>query len=407
MKLNLEKFPLMGDQITQKLFQTFEKHGVYPRFVGGCVRDAILGVEAYDIDIAVPIPPDEIIYILTTDDIDSIPTGYEFGTITAVLEGRPFQITSLREDWETDGRHPRVTFGTDWEEDAARRDFTVNALYAERDGTVIDYFGGIEDLEAGIIRFVGDPDMRIREDYLRILRYFRFLAWYGHGPIEPQALQACATHHHGLKGLSRERIGHEFMKLLSAPKPLLSLTLLHQKSLDSFVVPQPLNLKAIEALLAFGEPTSVMCRLAALSLPNIDVKGASTALRLSRDQRQYLHDCVMRLDSYPSSERTIYRNLYQDGVSLFKDFTLLSLCVGSLSASASIQREAFKIAASWHSPTFPIQGKDLVDMGVIAGPKLGELLKACESWWIDQGFFPDREACLAWVRDAESQEKSK
>ena len=407
MKLDLENFPLLGDHITQKLFQTFEKQGVHPRFVGGCVRDAILGVAAHDIDIAVPIPPDEIIYILTTGEINSIPTGYDFGTITAVLEGRPFQITSLREDWETDGRHPRVTYGTDWEEDAARRDFTINALYAERDGTVIDYFGGVEDLEAGIIRFVGDPDMRIREDYLRILRYFRFLAWYGHGPLEPEALTACATHHHGLKDLSRERIGHEFMKLLSAPKPLLSLTLLHQKSLDSFIVPQPLNLKAIEALLAFEEPSSTMCRLAALSLPDIDVKGLSTALRLSRENKQYLHDCVMRLEAYPSSERTIYRNLYQDGVALFKDFTLLSLCLRSLSSSPSILYEAFKIAASWHPPTFPIQGKDLVDMGIIAGPKLGELLKACESWWIDQGFSPDREACLGWVRNAEAVDKSK
>lgn len=400
MKLNLENFPLMGDQVTQQLFQIFADHRVLVRFVGGCVRDAVLGIAAHDIDIAAPIPPDQIIDILTKAQVHVIPTGYDFGTITAVVHGRSFQITSLRQDWETDGRRARVMYGTDWEADALRRDFTINALYADRDGTIYDYFEGLGDLKAGIIRFVGDAHQRIQEDYLRILRYFRFLSWYGHGPIHPEAMQACTAHSHGLKGLSRERVGHEFLKLLAAPSPLSSLILMNQAGLDPFILPHPLNLKAIEVLLNFEETSNVLCRLAALSLPQIDDKGLAEALRLSREQKQYLHDCALRLGGYPSSEKTIYRNLYQDGVELFKDLTLLSLALRPLSSTPSILREALKIAASWKSPSFPLKGKDLVEAGVKPGPKLGELLTLCEAWWIDQEFRPDREACLQWIANS-------
>jgi tRNA nucleotidyltransferase/poly(A) polymerase len=399
MKLDLTHFPLMGDAITQKLFQIFGDEGVIARFVGGCVRDAILDIAAQDIDLAVPIPPDDIIFILTKANINVIPTGYDFGTITAVIEDRPFQVTSLREDWETDGRHTRVTYGKDWEQDAARRDFTINALYADADGTVYDYFGGLEDLKFGIIRFVGDAHQRIQEDFLRILRYFRFLAWYGHGPVNLEAMQACTAHNKGLKGLSRERIGHEFLKLLAAPMPLSSLLLMNKSGLTPFLLPQPLNLTALEALLNFEKVPKVMCRLAALSLPEIHIDETTKALRLSREQKQYLKYCHDRLESYPSSERTIYRNLYQDGVSLFQDLTMLSLTLRPLSSTPSILEAALKISASWKHPTFPIQGKDLVGMGVKPGPKLGDLLKLCEEWWIDQNFRPDRDDCLKWIRE--------
>jgi poly(A) polymerase len=399
MKLDLKNYPLMGDEITRNLFQVFEEVGIPARFVGGCVRDAILDIAAHDIDIAVPIPPDGIMSVLTTARINLIPTGYEFGTITAVMNGRPFQITSLRQDWETDGRHPRVTYGTDWKEDAARRDFTMNALYADKDGVIYDYFKGIEDLKAGVVRFVGDSHQRIQEDYLRILRYFRFLAWYGHGPIHEEAIEACAALSQGLDKLSRERIGHEFLKLLAAPQPLSSLKFMDQAGITPFILPHAMNLEALEGLLNFEEASIPLCRLAALSLPQINDKGLAKALRLSGKQKQYLHDCANRLEDYPSSERTIYRNLYQDGVGFFKDLTMLSLALRPLSSTPSILHETLKIAASWEAPSFPLKGQDLIEMGVKAGPELGALLKDCESWWINQGFQPDREACLAWVRN--------
>lgn len=399
MKLDLTQFPLMGDDITQKLFQIFREEGVEARFVGGCVRDAVLGISAHDIDMAIPIPPDDIIYSLTKANINVIPTGYEFGTITAVLENRTFQITSLRKDWETDGRHARVTYGTDWEVDASRRDFTINALYADAEGTIYDYFHGLDDLKFGIIRFVGDAHTRIQEDYLRILRYFRFLAWHGQGPVNLEAMQACTALHHGLRDLSRERIGYEFLKLLSAPDPLSSLRLLNKAGIVPLILPNPINLDAIESLLNFEQIPKVMCRLAALSLPKIDVSAVAKSLRLSRDQKNYLQYCQSRLEYYPSSEKTIYANLYHDGVEWFEDLTRLSLTLRTTSSTRSILEATLNVSATWRHPIFPIQGKDLVGMGVKPGPKLGDLLKQCEAWWIAQNFQPNRDACLQWIRD--------
>lgn len=399
MKLDLTQFPLMGDQTTQKLFRIFSDEGVIARFVGGCVRDAVLNIAAHDIDVAVPVPPDDIISILKKDDVNVIPTGYEFGTITAVIDNRPFQITSLRQDWETDGRHPRVTYGTDWEIDASRRDFTMNALYADVNGAIYDYCGGLDDLKLGVVRFVGNAHERIQEDYLRILRYFRFLAWYGRGPIHLEAIEACTAHANGLAGLSRERIGYEFMKLLSAPDPLPSLTLMNKAQAILYILPHPMNLDALKGLLNFDHKSNVLCRLAALSLPEIDAAAITKALRLSRDQKQYLQYCHERLESYPSSQKTISRNLYLDGASRFQDFTMLSLTMRSLSSTPTILEEALKIAAAWVHPTFPIQGKDLLDLGFKPGPKIGDHLKKCEDWWIDQNFQPDRDSCLKWIQD--------
>jgi poly(A) polymerase len=398
MKLDLSHFPYMGDPVTQELFQVFARAGIIARFVGGCVRDAVLGEDAQDIDIAVPIPPDETIYHLTKPHINVVPTGYEFGTITAVIEGRAYQITSLRKDWETDGRHARVTYGTDWLEDAVRRDFTFNALYADYDGTIHDYFGGLEDLKFGIVKFVGDAHNRIQEDYLRILRYFRFLAWYGHGPVNLEAVQACTSHKQGLKDLSRERIGHEFLKLLAAPNPGASLKLMEKAGIFPYIVSQPINVQSLDVLFQFEKPNNVMRRLAALLLPLIDVNETTKSLRLSRSQKQYLQYCNSRLEAYPSSAKTIYRNLYQDGADYFQDLTMLSLTLRPLSSTSSILSEALKVAASWTPPTFPVQGKDLMGVGIKPGPKLGKLLKQCEEWWIDENFEPNKEACLKWIQ---------
>lgn len=401
MKLDLKKFPLMGGVLTQRLIQVFADTGVVARFVGGCVRDAVLGIEAHDIDMAVPVPPDEATAILTEAGIKCVPTGYDFGTLTAVVEGQSFQITSLREDWETDGRHARVIYGVDWRADAWRRDFTINALYAEADGTILDYVGGLQDLQWGIVRFVGEARQRIREDYLRILRYFRFLAWYGHGPVNVEALQACTELAQGLEGLSRERIGHEFLKLLAALAPLPSLAFMDKAGLTPFIVPHPFNLAALEALLQLekvsGAAPNALRRLAALSLPHINEEGLAKALRLSGKQKQYLQECRTRLGEYPSPESALYRNLYRDGVDLFQDLTMLGLALQPLGLAPSMVVDAFKILQDWIPPSFPVKGKDLVGMGIKPGLKLGSLLKRCEEWWIGQNFQPDREACLRWI----------
>jgi poly(A) polymerase len=402
MQIDLQKFPRMGDHITQQLFTIFEARQITMRFVGGCVRDAILGIPAHDIDMAVPIGPDETIDILTEANIKVIPTGYEFGTVTAVLNGREFQITSLRQDWETDGRYASVTYGQDWKADASRRDFTMNALYAGIDGAVFDYFDGIKDLKSGHVRFIGDAHTRIREDYLRILRYFRFLAWYGHGTTDQKAIEACQELIPGLQGLSRERIGHEFMKLLTAPSPLLSLTLLNEMSLSSYIFDLSMNLKALEYLLNFERKPKAIRRLAALCLPKIDAARIAKSLRLSSSQKKYLQQCQDRLPFYPSYspsiEKTYNRNLYLDGAEHFIDFTLLGQALKPRDTTSIMLEKARKAAASWKAPTFPLKGQDLLDLGMQADRQIGILLKSCEDWWVDHDFQPNREACLQWVQ---------
>ncbi|HEV7234450.1 MAG TPA: CCA tRNA nucleotidyltransferase, partial [Sphingorhabdus sp.] len=200
-----------------------------PRFVGGAVRDSLLGLEVSDVDLATTLLPQEVIDRLDAARIKAIPTGLDHGTVTAVADGRNYEVTTLRRDVATDGRRATVAFSTDWGEDAVRRDFTVNALYADpATGEIYDYFGGIGDLHAGIIRFIGDADLRIAEDYLRILRFFRFLARYGHGEVDASSLAACASGAHGLTALSRERIAQELTKLLILPNPVAALGLMVQ-----------------------------------------------------------------------------------------------------------------------------------------------------------------------------------
>jgi tRNA nucleotidyltransferase/poly(A) polymerase len=322
------------------------------------------------------------------------------------LDGREFQITSLRQDWETDGRYASVTYGHDWKADASRRDFTINALYAGIDGTVFDYFNGLADLKSGHIRFIGDAHTRIREDYLRILRYFRFLAWYGHGPTDQKAIEACQELSPGLEELSRERIGHEFMKLLAAPSPLLSLALLNQIGLSPYILAQSMNLKALENLLSLERRPKAIRRLAALCLPKIDAPQASKSLRLSSAQKKYLQQCQTRLPFYPSYspsiEKTYSHNLYLDGAEHFIDFTLLGQALKPRDTTLIMVEQARQAAASWKAPIFPLKGQDLLDLGHPADRQVGILLKACEDWWVDQDFQPTRDDCLQWVRERRS-----
>ena len=217
-KLDPARVEWMREASTLRLMGVLAKDGGDARFVGGVVRNTLLGLAVKDIDIATPLPPDEVMRRLKRANIRAVPTGIDHGTITAIVDGRPFEVTTLRRDVSTDGRHAAVTYTTDWREDAARRDFTINALYASADGEIFDYHGGLADLAQGRVRFIGDARARIREDYLRILRLFRFHAWYGKGDIDPDALNAVAHEKAGLAKLSGERIQQEFLRLLEAGK---------------------------------------------------------------------------------------------------------------------------------------------------------------------------------------------
>jgi poly(A) polymerase len=365
------------------------------RFVGGAVRNALLGVGVDDIDIATPLVPDEVVRRLTAADIPSVPTGITHGTITAVVDGKPFEITTLRRDVATDGRHAVVAFTTDWAEDARRRDFTLNALYAAADGEVFDVVGGIADLEAGRVRFVGDAAMRIREDYLRILRLFRFHAWYGKGEIDAEGLRAAAAEKKGLAQLSGERVQKEMLRLLAAPDPVPVLRAMAASGILEDVLPGQLSLARLEGLVKidsdyFFTPDPVL-RLAAL-LPDAQAARAIAAkLKLSNAQDERLEDVARARENIVSylSIKEVRKLLYLLGPERFKDRALLKWAEDPKPSNAMQWRALLAVADSWERPLFPLTGRNVMAAGVPEGPLIGRVLSEVEAWWVDADFLDD------------------
>jgi poly(A) polymerase len=367
------------------------------RFVGGCVRNTVIGRPVADIDIATTLTPDRVTAALKAAGLKAVPTGVEFGTVTAVAAGKPFEITTLRRDVETDGRHAVVAYTDDWAEDAARRDFRLNALYADAKGYLFDPTGeGEADARAGRIVFVGDPETRIREDGLRILRFFRFLAWYGKGEPDADGLAACERMKGSLISLSAERIAKELLRLLAADDPRPALRLMAATGILSLVVPQAHGLARFEHLVEI-ESDLFQCdpllRLAAL-LPDDPAAGQAMAerLRLSNAQRNRL---VAALGTEPRlvswlSPREARRAVYQLGVDAFCDRLMLGWAGSERHAAAMQWRALLPMAQSWPRPTFPLTGQEVIAAGVPEGPMVGEVMREIEAWWIDQDFIDDK-----------------
>jgi poly(A) polymerase len=367
------------------------------RFVGGCVRNAVIGRPVADIDIATTLTPDRVTAALKAAGLKAVPTGVEFGTVTAVSGGKPFEITTLRRDVETDGRHAVVAYTDDWAQDAGRRDFRLNALYADAEGRLFDPTGeGEADARAGRIVFVGDPETRIREDGLRILRFFRFLAWYGQGEPDADALAACERMKGSLISLSAERIAKELLRLLTADDPRPAMRLMAATGILSLVVPQAHGLARFEHLVEI-ESDLFQCdpllRLAAL-LPDDPAAGLATAerLRLSNAQRDRL---VAALGTEPRlvswlSPREARRAVYQLGVNTFCDRLMLAWANSDRNAAAMQWRALLPMAQSWPRPTFPLTGQEVMAAGVPEGPMVGEVMREIEAWWIDQDFIDDK-----------------
>jgi poly(A) polymerase len=371
------------------------------RFVGGAVRNAMLGAPVVDIDIAVPVPPEETVKLLEAADIRAIPTGFEHGTITAIKNGKVFEITSLRRDVATDGRHAVVAYTSEWDEDAARRDFTINALYAAADGEIFDYTGGLEDLIAGRVRFVGDPRARIREDYLRILRLFRFHAWYGKGEMDAEALQAAAEGKPGLAQLSGERIAKELLRLLECPNPAPVLRTMAASGILPELLPVALRLPRLERLIHadadnFFPPDSLL-RLAAL-LP--DDPGAARAvaerLKLSGAARARLEALSGLTEKTPAhlSAQAARKLLYRLGAAAFKDRVRLNWAAAAPGSNAIAWRMQLSVADAYEKPRFALSGHDIMLAGVPEGPQVGQILTQLEDWWIERDF-PDDAPALA------------
>lgn len=372
------------------------------RFVGGCVRDALLGRPVNDVDIATTLPPDQVTQALKAAGLRAIPTGVEHGTVTAVSGGRPFEITTLRRDVSTDGRRAVVAFTTDWLEDAQRRDFTLNALYAKRDGEVFDASGrGVEDARAGRIVFMGDPAQRILEDHLRILRFFRFFAWFGRGEPDAPALAACAEHKGAIANLAAERISAELLKLLAADDPRRAVRLMAQSGVLSTVLPEAQALGRFEAMVEIESEqlfeAEKVLRLAAL-LPNDPAVARALAerLRLSNEQRDRIAAALGGEPAIKSwmSARETRRAVYALGHQTFRDRVKLAWAGAASTATAPQWRGLIALGEGWSAPPFPLNGDEVVRAGVPHGPMVGQVLKEVEAWWVDHDFIDDKLAAI-------------
>lgn len=400
MSVRLPPQPWLTQPSTRSVIGALEAAGGpgCARFVGGCVRNALMRRDVQDVDIATRLEPPAVIAALGAAKLRAVPTGIEHGTITAVAQGRPFEITTLRRDVETDGRRAVVAFTDDWAEDAARRDFRLNALYASPEGEVFDPTGGgLADLAAGAIVFVGDPATRIREDALRILRFFRFLAWYGRGEPDPPSLQACADLAGLIDGLSAERLGAETMKLLAAPEPVEAVRRMHETGVLARLLPAATDLRRFEALvrieteILFTEDP--LLRLAAL-LPDDpgEARRAASRLRLSNADRDRLMDALTPRPELVSwlGPRETRRLVWRIGAQPFCDRALLSWAASPRPAAAAQWRALMPIAQTWARPTLPLNGDEVASAGVPRGPLIGKVLREVEAWWVDQDFPDDK-----------------
>jgi poly(A) polymerase len=369
------------------------------RFVGGAVRNALLGANVVDIDIAVPMPPAEALARLTARNIKVVETGIDHGTVTAIAGHHAFEITSLRRDVETDGRHAKVAFTDDWAEDAARRDFTINALYASATGEIFDYAGGVQDLISGRVRFMGDPRTRIKEDYLRVLRLFRFHAWYGRGEIDAEGLRAAAEARDKLKTLSAERVAKELLRLLEAGNPGPVLRVMAAAGILTEILAGALQLPRLERLTEIDAenrfPRDAVLRLAALLPDSGDAARAiSDRLRLSNADRLRLEQALSgERIAAGLSARDARLLLYRIGTAPFRDKVLLQWASAPRTAGALPWRMLLQMAENWQRPRFPLTGRDVLEAGVPEGPEVGRILGLVEDWWLDSDFAADERAC--------------
>lgn len=376
------------------------------RYVGGAVRDAVLGRAVKDIDIATKWPPQQAAEKLQAAGIKVVPTGIDHGTITAVAGHRPFEITTLRRDVSTDGRRAVVAFTDDWWQDAARRDFTMNALYADAQGQVFDPFDGVADAQAGRVRFIGDASTRIEEDALRILRFFRFHAWYGandgQGTPDADGLVACVKRRADLRILSVERVAKEVLRLLAAPQPVPTVKLMAKEGIWAGVLPEAAYFDRLDRLVALEQrrkEADPLRRLGAL-LPD-GAAAAGDRLRLpKRDQLRLAEMITPREDIAPEKDgngfgRRLRALHYRIGTQAFVDHALLNWAGRSTALNDRRWREFLRQAQNWPAPVFPVKGRDALALGACPGPELGDLLAELELWWVVRDFKPDKADLLA------------
>lgn len=392
--------PWMIAPETRAVFDALARGGADARFVGGCVRDAWLNRAVKDVDIATHATPERVMALLEAAGVKAIPTGIQHGTVTAVVDRQHFEITTLRRDVESFGRHARVEFTDDWREDAARRDLTMNALSCTPDGWVYDPFGGLADMAAGRVRFVGTATARIGEDVLRLLRFFRFFAHYGSGEPDGEALDACRHWAPSLPTLSGERLQGETLRLLTAARAADVWRLMRDEGVMAHLLPAATRtgrlLRVIDLERALGRRPDPLLRLAAvLDAGRAGALAAAHTLRLSNADRGRLAAAVEPDVAVPGLgdgaglRRALYR---MKSGERFTDALMLAAAAGG---PVAVPRLAAGLAVAGSMPVFPLSGRDLMAAGVERGPALGRTLRALEFWWTGRDFTPDRAACLA------------
>lgn len=391
---------------TQAVFAALAAKGFAARAVGGAVRNALLGEPVSDVDIATPARPEEVMQAAAAAGLGAAPTGVAHGTVTVIADGHPYEVTTLRRDVETHGRHATVAFTGDWREDARRRDFTMNALYCDAKGEVFDPLGGYADLAARRVRFIGDPVERIREDYLRILRFFRINAAYGSGNPDRDGLAACVREREGLAILSAERVRQEMLRLLAARRgPELVAAMFDYGLLPAVLGAAPrlaLLARLAEIEGAMGLDPDPVLRLAALAVEVAeDAERLAIRWRLSNDATATLAAAAKRAPEVGLSvpERTAKTSLYALGESAYRNRALVAWTRSGAGPSDAAWRERSSLPERWQLPRFPIGGADVLALGVAAGPRVGELLSKLEAWWIDGDFAPDTPALRQKLRE--------
>jgi poly(A) polymerase len=398
---------------TRAVLSALKDAGFDARVVGGAVRNTLLNRPVLDIDIATTAQPEQTIEAAKSAGLHAIPTGLQHGTVTLASGAHMFEVTTLRRDVETDGRHAQVEFTDDWAADAHRRDFTINALYCDADGGVHDFVGGLADLDPPQIRFIGDARERIREDYLRILRFFRFSAAYTSGALDPIGLAACIAERSGLGRISAERIRSELLKLLVAQHAVPVLTVMAEHGLAAQCIGLPsgaaydrnlLILARVVALeAALNRTPDPLLRLAALLAGHVVGDGdavqtalhVATTLRLSNDERRQLVALRRRdLNEPLPTAQCARRALQAEGIDLFRARVVMQWAAHGAPIDAPEWRDLYVLPDRWTAPHFPLTGADLLTAGVTPGPTFGRLLHDIEAWWIAQDFIPDRNALL-------------
>jgi len=367
------------------------------RFVGGCVRNTLMGHSVDDIDIATQLTPDQVTLAAHAAKLAAAPTGIEHGTITVIADHKPFEVTTLRRDVTTDGRRATVAFTEDWSEDAGRRDFRMNALYAGFDGAVHDPTGGgLDDAHAGRVIFIGDGETRLREDYLRILRFFRFNAWYGKGELDAVGLAACDALQAGLASLSAERVWKELKKLLAAPDPRVALAAMERIGVTGKAAPEAVRLARLMRLIDIENQLlldhDALTRVAAMLA---DAEGARSLVRRMKASNEERARLVSALGDAPRivsfmSMREVRRALYALGIATFQDRVRLAWAEDEDARKASQWRALLALAQSYVRPTLPLSGEDIMAAGVPEGPLIGAVRREVEAWWIDADFPDDR-----------------